>query len=490
MSFRRAGRGSAYAVALALALTGCGSQVSHEQALREAGVQTAVQNVASEPTGGTDVPVGAVDPAAPAGQVPAASGAVLGAVSPATTTGAGQPAASGGGSKPGSKGGNASTAPGTATSGGTAAVAASGPATGSPVVIGQVGTGSGVLGNITGPGARGLRMWVAWVNDNGGLNGHKVVVYAQDDGGDPAKAASIVRDQVENKGAIAIVAAMIPFNADGVRNYADSKGIPIVGGDGLAPAWQSSPNFFLGATTIDGITYQWTKAVRPGETKTSFFYCVEAALCTTLKNNLDKQVPAAGLKNVYTAGISLTQPSYTSQCQSAQAAGAQVVYIAAEGPSIQRIARSCASLGYKPHFITDSLAINTSQEGDSNLNGMTVTSTAFPYMDSSTPATKGYQDAIKRYDPGLPGAGFAAAGWTSGMLLRKALSTQKLDPAKPITTAQVYDGLYALKAETLGGLVPPLTYKKGQPTPSNLCSYRIEFVNGRFVNPDGMKLFC
>ena len=44
-----------------------------------------------------------------------------------------------------------------------------------------------------------------YVNDNGGLNGHPVRVIVADDGGDPARALSLVRDLVENQSAVAFM---------------------------------------------------------------------------------------------------------------------------------------------------------------------------------------------------------------------------------------------------------------------------------------------
>src|SRR5947207_12794878 len=56
-----------------------------------------------------------------------------------------------------------------------------------------------------------------YVNDHGGLNGHPMQVVTGDAGGDPARALSIVRDMVENKGAIALMGNLWVFSGTGDR---------------------------------------------------------------------------------------------------------------------------------------------------------------------------------------------------------------------------------------------------------------------------------
>ena len=46
-----------------------------------------------------------------------------------------------------------------------------------------------------------------------------------------------------------------------------------------------------------------------------------------------------------------------------------------------------------------------------------------------------------------------------------------------------------LKNDTLGGMAPPLNFKKGQPNPIN-CWYWMKVSHGAFTTPYGLKATC
>lgn len=488
-------RGALAILALALSAAACGTAVPHAEVLRDAGVvdttaqqavtpttvdQTAAAPATTAPTQGA----AATTAAAPVGgplPVTGTSGPVIG-----TTPTSAAPAQPTGKTNP--------SAPHSSTAVPTTAVTNAGPATGSPVVIGQVGNFSGVVGAIEGGGQLGLKVWVSWANQHGGLNGHRIVLYSSDDGGDPSKALSIVQDDVENKHAVAIVGAMLAVDGSGVQSYVEQHQIPIVGGDTLSTPWGTSPMFFSSGTNLNGVGYGLAHiAATSGVSKAALLYCVEAAICSQFKNYVDTTPNWAkqqGVQLVYTSGVSLTQPSFTSQCQAAQSAGAQGIIAAVEGPSLERLAQSCTSLGYHPKYIASALAINANQEGNKDLEGVQAPSPDVPYMLSSTPATQTFAGAINSYAPGSAIGTFTMIGWISGMMLQKALSTQITDPTAAVTSQQVLNGLWQFKNETLQGLTPPLTFVKGQPAPLVKCAFLVAMVNGKFTAPNGTQQFC
>ncbi len=60
---------------------------------------------------------------------------------------------------------------------------------------------------------------------------------------------------------------------------------------------------------------------------------------------------------------------------------------------------------------------------------------------------------------------------------------------RAVTTADVLAGLYKLKNETLGGLVAPLNFTKGQPSPIVACYWAIGVKEGGFYAPFGSERF-
>jgi branched-chain amino acid transport system substrate-binding protein len=58
-----------------------------------------------------------------------------------------------------------------------------------------------------------------------------------------------------------------------------------------------------------------------------------------------------------------------------------------------------------------------------------------------------------------------------------------------VTTSEIYNGLYSIHNDKLGGLAPPLTFSKGKTNPVD-CRYWIGIHNHKFNIPYGTKPFC
>jgi len=63
-------------------------------------------------------------------------------------------------------------------------------------------------------------------------------------------------------------------------------------------------------------------------------------------------------------------------------------------------------------------------------------------------------------------------------------------PPQP-TTADLVRGLYALKGETLGGTIPPLSYTEGVGhDASDMCVIPTRVEGGKFVPQNGDNFLC
>ena len=88
--------------------------------------------------------------------------------------------------------------------------------------------------------------------------------------------------------------------------------------------------------------------------------------------------------------------------------------------------------------------------------------------------------ALKKYHPSQltnPNFGeIVVENWADAILLQDAIGVVKL--ASTPTAAEVTAGMYALpKNTTLGGLTPPLNFKKGKPT----TNFYMGIKNGKFI---------
>ena len=480
---RRAFKSAAVGSAAALVLTACGSRVdraavvsAESGGLAEKVAEAQANTVAAAPTT-TDT-----------GAVVAAPGQTQG--QPLATPAAGGPAAAtptpaAGGSKPNAAGGA------------TTPVAAGCTKQGPPVVVGQVGAFSGLVGANNQGAVQTLPVWVRDVNARGGLGCHPVTLFQKDTASDPAKAEAAVKEMVSARNAVALIASYAPLDIVGFRKGVEGAKIVSVGGDQVTPDWHLSPYLY----PVGGIEKAQfagsAKALQSqGVDKLAVFYCVESTACTAFKDTLDRDGYAKkfGMDVVYQTQISLTQNDFTSACQSAKNAGAKAVVFAGDAGGVARTARSCATVGLKvPIVITASQA--TFDPNDKNLQTATVSMATpiFPFTQTSdNQAIKDYRAAMARYNPTAEFNNASALTWSSAKMLERAV--ELLGPSVhdiPLTRDLILKGLGMVKKETLGGLIPATTYTPNQPKAAeNFCFAAMGFDSRGFFAPAGARFDC
>ncbi|HVV30129.1 MAG TPA: ABC transporter substrate-binding protein [Mycobacteriales bacterium] len=360
-------------------------------------------------------------------------------------------------------------------------------ATGSEIVLGNVGSYGGPQASSEGGVPKVIDAWQQWVNAHGGVAGHKVRVIVKDDADDPAKAVAAVKELIEADHVVAIVGAN--SNVDGSwAAYAASKGVPVLGGASFDTPYFTNADFFPTGANLVAMIYGALALAKSVGPTTGVLYCAEAPQCAQAVP-LDKALAqAVGVQLPVLLPVSATAPDYTALCQKLKEAGVQSYEVGSAAAVAVRVAEACKSQG------VDAVQINV----DGTLSQAWLTSPAFegtlvsevqaPFFLDTTPAHKEYRDAIAKYAPDLgaldnPNAFYA---WVGGKLLEAAVAKA---PAGPVTSASIKQGLYALHGETLGGLAPPLTYTEGKPTIIN-CTYTIGISGGKLTAPDGDKTQC
>lgn len=472
-------RGRVLVACLVVGLSGCGSQVERAEIARAAGDVGVPDAAAAVPGSGS----GPTEPAPGGPPVPGAVGPVTGGqVTPggaATTPGGSTPATA----APAQGGKNAQAGTSDKPVGGVPQAA-----TRSEVKLGHIGTYSGVLGAIFNGGREMTAVWANWVNLKGGLNGHPVRVITADDGGDPSRNLSLTRDLVENQGVIAFVGNITPLSLNGSKAYLEQKQIPLIGGDLTDVGWYRSPMFFPQGALIDGpLRGSAQLAVREGGPKVALLYCGEAAACYRARDLFQGDaVTKAGGQLAYSAQVSLAQPDFTAECLQLKFREIDALVATVDGNSLARIARDCKQQGVDVQYVSFALALVDSLRQSPHLDGLVGTTGLFPWMLRDGQAGD-YGAALTKFGPRINTSGSTAAVWGSGLLVQAAARAL---PAGAVTSADFLNGLYALKKETLGGLAPPLTFRKGQPAPEMLCWYSIALDKGVFSTPSGLKYTC
>lgn len=379
-----------------------------------------------------------------------------------------------------------STAGGPAPKGATAAAAS-----GAPIVLGQIGTFSGILGAGLIGFKQSAQAWVASVNAKGGINGHPVKLISADDGSDGAKGLAAVKDMVENQHVIAFVASSLVYSGQSIHTYLEQHHIPVVGGDVYDQLWHQSPMLFPQAEFINNLHYATAAGpIQAGKKTFAILTCAEVAACGAARPYQESSIKKLGGRVAYEGQISVAAPDYTAQCVQAHQSGVDVMWVAADGATLSRIANSCARQNYHPAFAAAAGTLDANFATNPNLQGFRGATQVFPwFLTSGSPALQEYGDTMKRYAPSAGLQASTAQGWTSGKLFEKAVSTT-IKPGEAPTSDAVLRGLWAIHDETLGGLTSPISFVQNGTAVQGDCSFLVAIDQGKWVAPDGLRLTC
>jgi branched-chain amino acid transport system substrate-binding protein len=465
-------------VGLCLALPACGTRRS-PQALRSAwrGGASVTQNAAS--TDGAS--------AGSSGSAASGTGDLSGTTASGDTAGAAAGTSS-------AAGGGTTVAEGTGSSGSASSGGSSGGAvtlTKAPVRIGTVGSLSGPAGASLKPQSDGVRIWVRWINDHGGLNGHPVEHIAADDGGDPSRHRALVQEFVEQRKVIAFVGNPEALTGQGSVDYLTKAGVPVVGSEGAGQWFYESPVYFPQGSTGNALLQAgaYLAAVlnkAQGRTKVGLINCVEVQVCRDATNKAPAVFKKYGMEVVYTAQASLAQPDFTAECLNARQRGVQIMSIGMDANAIRTIAQACARQGFHPILGWTAGSTVSAHAHDPNLEGSQIASFVQGWATRNTPATREFQDAMAKYAPGLEVGGGHMLGWVSGKVLE--LGAKSL-PAIA-TPRAVLEGLWSLHGDVLPELTGPLLFNPGKPATPTVCNYAVTITGGKFVPAYNSQRAC
>jgi len=375
---------------------------------------------------------------------------------------------------------------------GNAAQASAATPSGTPIVLGSVGTYSATTGNFSDPGKPAILAWASWVNAHGGINGHPVKLIVKDNMNDQAQAVSEVKQLVEQDHVVAFVSNQDGSLNSGYATYLQQKQIPVLGGSvyTLEP-WDNNPMFFpQGMTALPQLNAIIASAKKAGHTKIGSLACSEAAQCAQANTFLQSLAAKGGTKYVYGGLVSSTAPDYTANCLAAQQAGAQALVLlvptAAEG---QTIASDCARQNYKPAYIIPGEAIGPGYlklQFNNAINNAPIQ----PWF-STAPSMTTFHQAMQKYTK----INFktteepmnAVDAWVSGLMLQQAV---KLSGATGVPTSQqILAGLAKFNNQKLGGTTGGLTFNDPS-SKSEGCYFTIVIKNQHFTLPGGATPDC
>jgi branched-chain amino acid transport system substrate-binding protein len=281
------------------------------------------------------------------------------------------------------------------------------PATLSEIPIGNVSTLSGILGELFAPARSAMQTFVASQNACGGLNGHKIKLFIDDDQDDPATAAAKVTEMIQKNKVLAFCGNIQVLTVDAVAPIIKKYGIPIIGNDISDNTWFTNPLMFPQGSSPQSISYGYLVGSTKYHKLTDLgnLSCIEVPRpCEELDRALREMAPQFGATVHKTIQTSITAPSYVQQCLDLKSAGVKDVVLDIDAASMVRVARSCAQVGYFPKSLAYPLAVGNEKQflvGDKWLGDTYVPMNVFPWQGDTTPAEKYWQASIKKFNPGF-----------------------------------------------------------------------------------------
>jgi branched-chain amino acid transport system substrate-binding protein len=369
--------------------------------------------------------------------------------------------------------------------------ASSSAATGSVIPVGVFGSYSqGAFPSLNSGARNASEAWASWVNAHGGIDGHQVKLYVEDDMGDAATSLTAAKTLIEQDHVVAIVGQQSQ-NAAPWASYVESTGVPVVGGNTFDLLDVSNPDFFNVGGNLLSVYYGVAQMAKARGSKMGNLYCAEVPACaatTALLNGFGASV--GGLSVAYSASVSATAPDYTAACQGLKSVGVGSYSLGTSAQVMRTITSQCKQQGFTAPLIIPDVA-DSSFATDPSFDGTEILSTIVPYFDDSLPGMKDFHAALAKYAPQIgtstmPLSNPIEQTWVSGALFEAAVNAIG---DKPITAASVKQGLYSLKGDTLGGMTAPLTFTPGKPSPHN-CYFYYTIQHGTFVAPDGLTPIC
>jgi|HubBroStandDraft_5_1064220.scaffolds.fasta_scaffold24236_3 branched-chain amino acid transport system substrate-binding protein len=360
-------------------------------------------------------------------------------------------------------------------------------AKGTPIPIGVVGSYSGPFADLLAIGQPVMQAWADSVNAAGGLNGHPVKLYIEDDQDNVSLSVTEVKTLVEQDHVVAIVGQVADGGDVAWAPYVESKGIPVVGGENSEPVYLTNPDFFDPIGNLISSFYGIAALAHSDGPKFAAAYCAESPACAQVVPFLTSlgKSPGAAVSLVYTAKVSSSAPDYTAACEGLKQSGAES-YTMSLSVSVQKLfVAQCAQDGVTARPIDN--VVDSTFTSVPAFNGMQIVNSAFPFFDQSIPATKAFHQALAKYAPQIGSASMpltyiASDIWTAGALFQAAVDAA--GPG-PITSASIKHGLYSLRNATLGGLTAPLNFTPGKVTLNN-SYFSFTIKNGAFVETHGM----
>jgi ABC-type branched-subunit amino acid transport system substrate-binding protein len=352
--------------------------------------------------------------------------------------------------------------------------------TSSTITVGQIDTLSGPVPGLFAGAKYGTQAYLSYINSQGGVNGRKIKLNAQDDSFSGANYASDAQSLVNQTFALVggfslfdstatsiVTAAKIPnvavsLTSEGMSQYNYSPDPLIVGGSRLGPLTYYKKHFGDAYKHVGTIYTNVSTAAQQSQ-----------AVLSAMKS--------LGYQITYQRVATPFDTNFLSDVIKMRAAGVQMVYIV--GLAVNQVADLAQAMGQQNFvpkvFSTNGVAYDSSyiKLAGSAANGTLTDQQSAMYLGEdakSTPAVKTFDKWFHKVNPGKKIDTYALYGWTSAQLFVQALKAAGPNPTRTSLIAQ----LNKITSFNAGGLLANANPAQKVP---EMCWIMVKVVNGKWV---------
>jgi len=218
--------------------------------------------------------------------------------------------------------------------------------------IGAVVSATGPAAPLGEPERKTLLMEVKKINDAGGINGHLVELFIEDDKSDPANAATAVSKLID-KGVIAIIGGTTTPSTMAMKQQTAQAKVPHVSMAAGIPITADENEWIFRTAQSDAVAVQKVIDYLSDSLKIKKFAILHDANAfgESGANELQKRAPEAGLEVVAVEKYKTEETDLTSQLTKIKGSGTEVVVVWGTNPGPAVAAKNMKQLGMTVPFV-------------------------------------------------------------------------------------------------------------------------------------------
>ncbi len=331
----------------------------------------------------------------------------------------------------------------------------------------------------------GTKAYAAYVNSQGGINGRKLVVDAQDDQFTGAKNKQLTQSAVQHD--FALVGSFSLEDSFGESVLAQNPAFPDVSTT-LDPPLAQLPNSYSANPTGKGwptgpVNYFARRY--PNQIKHT------AVLASTYGSALaiwKKERPSllrAGYKITYFDTVPVTQTDFSQNVVAMRDAGVRLVFVDQLPQNYAgALLKALSQQNFHPKLVigtaaySDELVASAGGPAAANGSNLEMPNALFLGEDAAViPAVGTFLRWVQQVSPGFKADYYTLAGWANAQLFAQALKSAGKNP----TQGSLQQQLRKITSFNASGLLAPSNPAAGLPS---TCYLVAKIVNGKFVRSD------